>query len=270
MISPNIVRAERDGVEFFTVAETGESGMSGRGLAKALGVSSSSVSSILRKKAIGKLKGRWLEPLQLQDLYLQKAITSGQQNIINDKACVAIASHYAMGLKREGAVEFLAAFAAIGLRTYIQQQTGWSPQVARATKYLTGAVTPVPKEWSIHFCNEWQENAMRLTGYQWQCYAMANFINRMVYDYFPAKVREELDRANPPRRGQRRARKQHMHISNDVEHLLRLHISETLTIMQCAQDREQLDCLMAHRFKDGSAIGTIAECKKLALPERVR
>ena len=44
----NITRVERDGVEFFTIDETGESGMSESGLAILCGVSHQAVNKVLR------------------------------------------------------------------------------------------------------------------------------------------------------------------------------------------------------------------------------
>ena len=44
-----VLRTERDGVEFFTIAATGESGMSQTGLARACGISKQSLSEFVTK-----------------------------------------------------------------------------------------------------------------------------------------------------------------------------------------------------------------------------
>ena len=44
----NITRVERDGVEFFTIDETGESGMSESGLARLCGVTRVAVNKVVR------------------------------------------------------------------------------------------------------------------------------------------------------------------------------------------------------------------------------
>lgn len=48
----NITRVERDGVEFFTIDETGESGMSESGLACLCGVAPSSVYRFVTSSAL--------------------------------------------------------------------------------------------------------------------------------------------------------------------------------------------------------------------------
>ena len=48
----NITRVERDGVEFFTIDETGESGMSESGLGRLCGVAASSVHRFVSNSAV--------------------------------------------------------------------------------------------------------------------------------------------------------------------------------------------------------------------------
>ncbi|NKB16929.1 MAG: hypothetical protein HC770_00405 [Pseudanabaena sp. CRU_2_10] len=55
----NITRVERDGVEFFTINATGESGMSESGLARLCGVT---------HQAINKLLQNQLQPMPLKKL----------------------------------------------------------------------------------------------------------------------------------------------------------------------------------------------------------
>ena len=66
-----ITRVIRDGVEFFTIDETGESGMSESGLARLCNVSRQSVSELLRSILSGKLEINPLKPLQRKDVWVQ-------------------------------------------------------------------------------------------------------------------------------------------------------------------------------------------------------
>ena len=58
----NITRVERDGVEFFTIDATGESGISESGLARLCGVSRQSIHELLRSLVSGKSVKRAFEP----------------------------------------------------------------------------------------------------------------------------------------------------------------------------------------------------------------
>ena len=73
----NITRVERDGVEFFTIDATGESGMSEIGLARLCGVTRQSVSVFLRDLVADKTDKNRVQPMQRGDLWLQaKGVTS--------------------------------------------------------------------------------------------------------------------------------------------------------------------------------------------------
>ena len=56
----NLIRTENSGVEYFTVEETGESGMSQRGLARWLGIPESTLRSLLTKVQEAEVRGEKL------------------------------------------------------------------------------------------------------------------------------------------------------------------------------------------------------------------
>ena len=66
----NITRVERDGVEFFTIDATGESGMSEIGLARICGVTRQAVSLVLRDLMASKTDQNRPEPMQHKDIWL--------------------------------------------------------------------------------------------------------------------------------------------------------------------------------------------------------
>lgn len=56
--SQTVLRTESEGVEYFTIAETGESGMSQRGLARACGKALSTVQNLVNNLTDGKAPKR--------------------------------------------------------------------------------------------------------------------------------------------------------------------------------------------------------------------
>lgn len=120
-----IVRVERDGVEYFTVKATGESGMSQTGLARACGKSRQALIK-LEKDLVTKAPSKWLKPFVGKDLTL---VTNCVKNgglvlVYSSNFCSATIKHYAY-LGSEKAQDFDSALGTIGLTSYIQSQTGW-------------------------------------------------------------------------------------------------------------------------------------------------
>lgn len=128
-LSAQILRAEKDGIEFFTVQETGESGMSQSGLARACGVGESTIRYLLdtlRSKTVSEV----LEPFTgktLEDLSLRSGVEYRNVRVLKDIFCAAVITHYAQVGKAEAAMN-VCAFAAAGIRTFIHSYTGWQPQ----------------------------------------------------------------------------------------------------------------------------------------------
>lgn len=127
-----IVRAEEDGVEFFTVEETGESGMSQSGLAKLSGVDKSTigrvVENLLRKQAPKRLQPWIGKELHLLQEYTKRG---GKVKILRSDFCTATIKHYAFE-GNETAEYSLEKFADAGMLTWIQSITGWQPQERKA------------------------------------------------------------------------------------------------------------------------------------------
>ena len=225
--------------------------MSGRGLGNAIGVSSSSITRLIQK-ALRKPDTEWLKVLSDLDIYLGKALRNGQVKIISDEACAAIATYYAVEKGNLKAIKFLAAFAAVGLRAYIQKETGWTPQKEAVQNYLPALILEDPKDWSLHFGPEWRAEAERVTGYSWSDRCMSRFINRTIYGWFPDEVRAELDRVNPSVNGKRLS-KQHQHFANEASEILKAQIDRTYQIMlACAtlsQFEQALDQAMTRRYQ---------------------
>ena len=130
----NITRVERDGVEFFTIDATGESGMSESGLAQICGITKQSMNVFLRDLMSGKADQNQLEPLQRNDLWCQgKGIPSIEKSkirnlsIVRAEVCAQVVKHYAFHSRHKTpeAMFALEKFAALGITAWIQEATHW-------------------------------------------------------------------------------------------------------------------------------------------------
>ena len=129
-----ITRVIRDNVEFFTIDDTGESGMSESGLAVLCGVSQQSINKLLRSLVTtndeqNNLKARldgkiWLQPRGLSALERGKITNLA---IVRAKACAAVVEHYAFESKyrTEDAAFAYRRFAELGITAWIQEATEW-------------------------------------------------------------------------------------------------------------------------------------------------
>lgn len=89
-----VIRAEKEGIEFFTVEATGESGMSQRGLAKLCGVHKNTISSLI-KNLSEKAPAKTLDPSIGKDYKLSEEIKrGGKANILKIEFCAAVIQHY--------------------------------------------------------------------------------------------------------------------------------------------------------------------------------
>ena len=130
----NITRVERDGIEFFTIEATGESGMSESGLARLCGVDRKSVSNFLRNA--GATKTRNFAPESNPSQYSRvrpKSLTTEERSYISHFAfisasvCADVIEHYAIDSrhKTEAALFAYRKFSKQGITTWIQGITEW-------------------------------------------------------------------------------------------------------------------------------------------------
>ena len=122
----SILRYELNGIEFFTVQTTGESGMSQSGLARMCGVGSDAINKLLKSVMTSSCPD-FLKPLQDMDLSLVKSYHEFKNaTVIKDSVCALILEWYAFESQRptEKARQAFRQFAAMGIRTWIQSITG--------------------------------------------------------------------------------------------------------------------------------------------------
>jgi hypothetical protein len=130
----NITRVERDGVEFFTIDETGQSGMSESGLARLCGVTPMAVNKVLRNSVYtweqdGSLKPGFRKNLSCIPRDGRK-ISSSQDlhiKILSAEVCARVIEYYAFEskYKTEEAIFAYRKFASMGINAWIQEITHW-------------------------------------------------------------------------------------------------------------------------------------------------
>lgn len=125
-----LLKSEQNGVEFYTVQSTGESGMSQSGLAILAGVGQSTLFD-LQKTLFGKAPSECLEPFVGKDLTLfgTDFTINGKQvgnlKIYISSYCAAVLQHYATK-GNQTALFSLLKFAQQGIEKWIHEITGYN------------------------------------------------------------------------------------------------------------------------------------------------
>lgn len=129
----DILRYESEGIEFFTVQATGESGISHRGLAILCGVTHTEINKLVNnletKQAPKRLKAFSDKDLHLETKHHKKG---GVVKILRADFCAAVIKHYALE-GREIAEHSMDKFMTLGINTWIQSTTGWQIQRTPST-----------------------------------------------------------------------------------------------------------------------------------------
>ena len=121
----SILRHESNGIEFFTVEATGESGISHRGLAILCGVTHTAINKLVNnletKQVVKRLQAFADKELHLETSYKKQ---DGEVKILRADFCAAVIKHYALE-GREIAECSMDKFMTLGVNTWIQSITGW-------------------------------------------------------------------------------------------------------------------------------------------------
>lgn len=240
----SIIRVEKDGVEYYTL-KNGESGMSLTGLAKCCGVTRQSVTHHLDRREDG-----W----KLDTGRVFTAAGGGRTSlvvVVKDTVCAETIAHYAKQGKLE-AVHYLVGFAAIGIRKFIHDQTGWKPP-SEVQTFIDSHLLREARAWEVVFDRQWIRAAEQCTGWKWSYQAMGKLINLVIYDRLPAEVRRALDEYNPILEDGHRARKQHQHFSREsVEQVLKMQIDIARSLLLVSTSWDELKENTRRRF-DGTS-----------------
>ncbi|MCT7953567.1 hypothetical protein NG798_27605 [Ancylothrix sp. C2] len=151
----SIIRLEQDGVEFFTISATGESGMSQSGLARLCGVKESAIRQLLKSVRTSSCP-KSLKCLQGKDFLLAGDVAEYKNvTIINDETCAVLLEWYAFDSQRtnQTALYSYRKFAHIGVRSWIQSITDWHQPSINQQPYWYRRIglfrerTQIPKGW---------------------------------------------------------------------------------------------------------------------------
>lgn len=135
-----VIRQEREGVEFFTVEGTGESGMSLSGLARLCGVEEKAIRKLLGSlnSVRTKLLPESLKPFADKGIQLKPNAAYQNVVIIRDEVCAAVIEYYSFDTHSStpSALNAYRSFASRGIRAWIQGITGWKRQPSEPMKQV--------------------------------------------------------------------------------------------------------------------------------------
>ncbi|NEP58454.1 MAG: hypothetical protein F6K31_15800 [Symploca sp. SIO2G7] len=196
----SILRTEENGVEYFTVVETGESAVSERGLSRMSGIPRKTISDWLQNLGGNK------PPKRLKSL-LGKALYLGETVKKNGRQIKAIRSEVAFRIIREGeklgnevATEVLDAIGAIGLTSYIQSKTGWLPKHYQAAPQAHKAINRImdkPRSFHLLFGDKNVQAVADLLKCSRNCPKIAIWFWEYVYCTLTPEEIGKLDCENP-------------------------------------------------------------------------
>ncbi len=149
MNNVKIICKVRSDIEFFTRESDGVSGMSIRGLALANDVDESSMRQVLNLR--GKEQPKWAKNLDIKwiDPAGQTLKNGGECKIVHADTCAQIIQYYAYA-GRAKAQQSLNSFLTLGIHTFIQHITGWTPKRTNLQPILA-AKEPTVEEINLIF-----------------------------------------------------------------------------------------------------------------------
>ena len=141
-----ITRVERDGVEFFTVDDTGESGMSESGLARLCGVSPVAIHKFISMSALTWDHEKQLNPAFRKTIAFKpgsgknlKPSQNSNIKVLSAIVCARVIRHYALEskYKTQEAIFALDKFSTAGINAWIQEITHWHGNAVPKTGIVT-------------------------------------------------------------------------------------------------------------------------------------
>jgi hypothetical protein len=251
-MADDILYCNEDGVEYWTVQESGESAVSIRGLARMCGIPESTLRRWLKdlrqsKPVLG------LESLLDIDLYLRHSVKKSGKIVtpILMDAALLIVEYAALELGNQPAKFVYREFAKIGANSYAQAKTGWLPKEKQSSKHsrsLIDFLLSNPKAWTMHFSPLWQREACRVTGYRWEAsMPMAQFISTYIYKPMGKDVYDRLMTLN----ADRKSRHHQFFDATADEVVLKEHIQQVAGLLRVSQNKRHFKQLFSDAFSNG-------------------
>lgn len=205
--------------------------------------------SFCSRRAIARMTGKRLFTIQklLQQLADQQNVPEvlesfsgysvSSDQFIPDTLVSLIIQHYAFKGSKT-AQKYLSAFVAIGLRTSIQNTTGWSKPKREYGNFLLSA----PRVWTKVFGDEFYDELSRLTGLSWDkkthqkpC-IFAQLTYDLVYYHLPKEVYEKIKSTQKEHGGY--IHRMHQFLNEDGLGALVHHLEKTLNILSAVSSIE--------------------------------
>ena len=233
----NILRVEENGIEYYTVAATGESGVSQRGLTRLTEIPRNTLSQWLRDLSRNHpVKG--LESLQGKVLNLsqnQPTKRGGKVKVIRAEYAYQIIEFAAFERGSKVARQVLKDSGLIGLPHFIQVKTGWTPSQYAAAPQVQerlSRILDIPNPWVRLYEPEFCQTVFSWFG--------AQFYWTWVYSFLTSEEQAKLNRLNPYNviTGDR-AKRIHQYITPEARERLTKHVDQLTTVVltsTCAQD----------------------------------
>jgi hypothetical protein len=224
----------------FSTDKDGKGFVTRRGLARLCGVSHRSWG-----------RDGSLITLKIDEYVAQSGIKVGALDLsagIPDIVAAEVIGYYAEEQQNPTAKSSSRVFRAIGLRTAIQNVTGYKPDPKRRLtpeEIVELCCLPVPTTWQRRFPEEYYEHLSRLTGLSTSGHLRPGYFGQLtkelVYDYLPTGIYDEIKRCKTETGSWDRL---HQFLSDDGVAILENHQKRVLEHMQGAANLDQLQTSM--------------------------
>lgn len=213
----------------FLVNDKGESFCSRRAIARMSGKHEKTIRNLLQNISADN------SPSDLFKTFT--GISFDGADFIPDTLASLIIQHYAFKGSKT-AQKYLSAFVAIGLRSAIQDATGWSKPKREYGNFLLTA----PRVWTKVFGDEFYDELSRLTSLSWDkkthqkpC-IFAQLTYDLVYSHLPKEVYEKIKSTQKEHGGY--IHRMHQFLNEDGLNSLVYHLEKTLNILSAVSNIE--------------------------------
>ena len=183
----------------------------------------------------------------IDEMLASQGLQQKEGGNIDDLTAAVVIQYYALYAGKrctQQAQKSLMAFAAIGLRTFIQKTLDWKPPVTLTEKEIVALfVLPVAAPYSPKFEVEFYNQLSRLTGLKQQGHLRphywAQLTKELVYDYMPSGVYDEIKRWQRSTDPDKKT-KVHQYMSEVGSETLINHLKHLLILMSAASSLSEL------------------------------
>jgi hypothetical protein len=246
MDHPKILHVEENGVEYFTVIATGESGISVTGLSELTEIARRTLGGWLNNLGERKtVKG--LESLLGKDLYLGETPEKrgGKVKAVKAEYAYEILEFAAYERQSKKARQTLKDCGVIGLNSFIQSKTNWLPDEYQSSQESRNRINRILERkcpYNALYQKDVCDRAFGWFGCQFY----------WLYFYFWMSQQEkcDVDKRNPPINGRRKT-KIHQWIEPETKERLRDKAIELGALILSARSKQQFIELFQNRYGKG-------------------